>query len=176
MPPRELHILGIDPGGTTGWCRLTFPRICITEGAPGEIWEQEVGEFFGPTWEQTYAIAALCRTVQGLAYRVGPALVVEAWDNDPSFKVTDPEVLSPHAIGSQLEYVAHKTKLLGDARLIFQSRVQAKSTATDDRLKRWGLYKRGSDHIKDATRHAIVALRRARQDPELAAAFWDLAA
>lgn len=174
MPPRELHVLGIDPGGTTGWCKLTIPRVSIVDGEPGTILDQQVGEFAGYEHDQAYEIAALCRTVQGLAYKIGPALVVEDWDQDPSFKSTDPEVLSPCRIGAMLTYVYYRTKLMNDARLVFQSRVMAKSTATDARLKRWGLYRRGSDHIKDATRHAIVAIRRAKQDPELAEAFWDL--
>jgi hypothetical protein len=43
-----------------------------------------------------------------------------------------------------------------------QSASDAKSTCTDDRMRRWGLWIPGQPHATDATRHLIVALRRIR--------------
>lgn len=174
MPPRELHIIGIDPGGTTGWCRLTVPRASVVDGAPGKILEWDYGELTGRESDQVKQLCAIARMTQGLAYKVGPALIVEAWDNDPSFKSTDTEPLSPVRIDAMLTFCWQQTKLLDDARILFQSRSLAKSTATDERLQRWGLYIKGSDHIRDATRHAITALRRAKASPSLAAELWFL--
>ena len=180
-----IHVLGIDPGGTTGWCRLTVPRASMFEDEASRIVEWDYGCFYGQEEQQTIAICRLAREIQGLAYRIGPALVCEDWDSDPSFKSTDPEALSPVRIGAMLRFAMALqgtaainragSSMFGDATLTFQGRTIAKSTATDERLKAWGLWTTVT-HTRDATRHAITALRRARQDPELAARMWPAAA
>lgn len=177
----EIHVIGIDPGGTTGWCRLTVPRKSLFGTDKSQIVEWDHGTFHGSEEDQVLHICRLVREVQGLSYRIGPALIVEDWDSDPSFKTTDKEALSPVRIGAMLRFAKAMSPtdtrhmLLGDATLTFQGRTIAKSTATDDRLKAWGLYV-PNDHIRDATRHAIVALRRARKDPALRTAMWPYAA
>jgi hypothetical protein len=180
----EIHVLGLDPGGTTGWCRLTIPRLSLFGKQPSEIVEWDYGEFAGDEIEQVFQICRLAREVQGLSYRLGPALVIEDWDSDPSFKTTDPQALSPVRIGAMLRFaigLGHMqnglaVRMLEDATLTFQGRTIAKSTATDDRLEAWGLYTAGSPHVRDATRHAVVALRRARSSAELRASMWPYAA
>lgn len=173
----ELHILGIDPGGTTGWCLLTIPTLSIFGDAPSAILDFATGEFLGNENQQADKICEFARTTQSLSYKVGPALVVEQWDFDPSFNNSDQEPYSPLRIGAKLGYAQHLGKL-GDATLNWQGRVQAKKTATDERLRAWGLYTRGSDHERDATRHAITALRRTRDRTgrEWARALWPYAA
>lgn len=51
---------------------------------------------------------------------------------------------------------------------------EAKTIATDDRLKMWGLYERegGMQHARDADRHAISWLRKCKERPELRAKSW----
>src|SRR5579872_4706173 len=181
-----IHVLGIDPGGTTGWCRLTVPRASMFEGEASQIVEWDYGCFYGQEEHQIFSICQLTREIQGLAYKIGPALVCEDWDSDPTFKSTDPEALSPVRMGAMLRFAVAlqgtgavnrsvTISMLGDATLMFQGRTIAKSTATDDRLKAWGLWTTVT-HTRDATRHAITALRRAKQDPELAARMWPAAA
>jgi squalene cyclase len=71
-----------------------------------------------------------------------------------------------------LRYAEHRHEL-NDGRVILQNRAIAKSTATDDRLKAWGLYDTNSGpHARDATRHAITALRRARDKPKFRDEMW----
>lgn len=171
----EIHIVGIDPGGTTGWCRLTIPTRSIFGSEPGGILDWDTGEWRGDENKQADAICEFARTTQSLAYRIGPALVVEQWDHDPSFNNADEEPYSPLRIGAKLGYARHLGKM-GDSTLNWQGRTQAKSTATDVRLREWGLYTKGSDHERDATRHAITALRRAKTDPRWAARLWPYAA
>lgn len=166
-----LHVIGIDPGGTTGWCRLAIPTMSIFGDEPGAILEKEFGEFTGDENDQADSIARLARERQGLAYRVGPALVVEKWDFDPSFQNSDEEPYSPLRIAAKLGYIQHIGKL-GDATLSWQGRTQAKSTATDERLRAWKLWSGTSDHTRDATRHAITVIRRAARDADLAAQLW----
>jgi hypothetical protein len=163
MTTKHLHILGIDPGGTTGWARLTVPRMSIFGDEPSEIWEWDYGIFDGDEIEQAISISRLARTIQGLDYKTGPALMVEDWDQDPRFKSTDPTALSPVRIGSYLRLLHHQGAM-GDSTLTFQGRTIAKRTATDDRLHAWHLYV-ANDHIRDAIRHAVVGLRRAADHP-----------
>jgi hypothetical protein len=171
MPTDHLHIMGIDPGGTTGWYLLTVPRDCIFGDAPSQILEHDWGEFDGPEWQQAIEIARLAREIQSLDYKTGVALIIEAWDQDPTFKNTDSEPLSPVRIGAMLDLLLHQ-RMIADATLHFQSRTLAFTTVTDERLKRWGLWVKGSDHVRAALRHAITALRRARTNPEFAAELW----
>jgi hypothetical protein len=171
VPSKYLHVLGIDPGGTTGWYNITVPRDCMYGDAPSQIIEHDWGEFTGSEAHQAIEISRLAREIQSLDYKTGPALIVEAWDQDPRFNSTDPEALSPVRIGAQLELLREQ-KQLGDATLHFQSRSLAFSTATDDRLRRWGLWVKGSDHVRAALRHAITALRRARENPDFIKELW----
>jgi len=171
MPPKNIHLMGVDPGGTTGWYNLTVPRDCIFDDAPSRIIEHDWGEFTGPEARQAIELSRLVREIQGLDYKVGPALVVEQWDQDPTFKSTDPEALSPVRIGAMHELLREQ-KNLGDATVTFQSRSLAFSTVTDERLQRWRLWVKGSDHVRAALRHGITALRRARENPEFAIQLW----
>lgn len=138
---------------------------------PSQIIEHDWGEFTGPEPKQSIEIARLAREIQSLDYKTGPAIICEAWDIDPRFHSIDPEILSPIRIGAQLELLKEQ-KQLADATLHFQSRSLAFSTATDDRLKRWRLWVQGSDHVRAALRHAITALRRARENPEFIKELW----
>jgi hypothetical protein len=167
----ELHTIGIDPGDTTGWCTITVPYKSVFFDQPSEILSWDYGEFQGAEELQVRNICSLARTTQSLAYLTGPVLVVEDWDVDPTFGSTDPAVLSPVRILAMLRYAAFRNEI-PDSRVVPQGRTIAKSTATDERLKQWGLYTAGSDHIRDATRHAITALRRAKNNPEFRDACW----
>jgi hypothetical protein len=165
MTTKHLYIKGIDPGGTTGWAWLCVPRMAIFGHDDPEILEWDYGELTGPLPGQAVALARMARELQGLDYRTGPALMMEAWDQDPNFKVTDPEVLSPVKLGAQMELLAAQDRL-GDATLHFQSRTLIHSKGvSDERLKKLGLYVAGSDHIRDAIKHALVGLRRAAENP-----------
>lgn len=170
---KELKVIGIDPGGTTGYCIIWVPRECIYDPNkyPAEILEVRTGELGGDEVKQAQDLGGLARSTQGLDYRVGPALVVEDWDQDPRFHSTDPEALSPVRIGAMLRYAKMRKELL-DSRLLFQSRTLAKSTFTDERLHAAHMYTKGSDHIRDATRHALTALRRARTNKEFRMQMW----
>lgn len=171
MPYPELKILGIDPGGTTGWARLVVPRKSIYGDEPRRIIEWEWGEVYGPEEKQVDELAGLVRATQGLSYQVGPAVVVEDFDIEPHNRTRDREMLSPVRIAAMLRYAQHLGKLQ-DAQIVMQGRQLAKGTATDDRLRHWGLYIKGSDHARDAMRHAITALRRASENPAFLEKMW----
>ena len=172
MPPANLHVIGIDPGETTGWCRLTVPRDCMYGDEPSTIIEWDYGEIVGGEFDQVAAIGRLVRETQGLDFGVGPAVVVEDFDIPPHAPTTDPVLLWPVRLAAMTAYACWRGEMGPDATVTLQGRTMAKQTATDDRLHAWGLYIKGSDHIRDATRHAIVALRRARGKREFRDQLW----
>jgi|SRR5215471_1428367 len=171
MTARNIHVMGIDPGGTTGWYVVTVPRYSIFAGHPPEVLEYDWGEFTGPEEVQATEIARLIREVQGIEYKAGPAVICEGWTIDPTYKSTDPDQLSPIRIGAMLSLLRHQGKL-GDATLTFQDRSLAKQAYTDERLRSRGLWVEGSEHIRDACRHAFTGLRRARENTEFAKQLW----
>lgn len=170
MTTRHLHIMGVDTGGTSAWYLLTVPRLSIFGDEAPDILERDYGTFTGPEPAQAIAIARLVREIQSLDYKTGVAVMSEDWDIDPNFRSTDPETLSPVRINAMLSLLLVQ-KRMGDATLCLQSRTIAKQTATDERMKRWGLYV-ANPHITDAGRQAVVGLRRARSSPDFARALW----
>lgn len=170
----EIILIAIDPGGTSGLCRITVPTLAIFGDWPSEIVEWDYFALNGRETKQAKEIAEYARQQQGLAFRVGPAIVSENWDQDPSFKSTDSEALSPCRINAMLALL-HDLGLMGDATLTLQPRSIAMSTMTDDRLRDRHMYV-GHKDIRAATRHALTALRRAKENPEFAERLWPYAA
>lgn len=64
--------------------------------------------------------------------------------------------LAPVRVGSMLALAAE----LAVMDVEYQMASMAKTTVTDERLKRWGFWTKGSDHARDATRHLLTYLRR----------------
>lgn len=170
MTTRLLHILGIDPGGTTGWCLLTVARAAIFDYEEPGIIEWDYGELNGPEPAQSVKIAQMAREIQGLDYKTGPAIIPEQWDIDPSFQSTDQERYSPVRINAQLQLLHYESRM-GDSTLTFQSRSLA-FRFTDERLQKHGIYVEGSKHIRAATKHAITGLRRSRENRDFALQLW----
>jgi hypothetical protein len=173
MTPTHLHVIGVDPGQTTGWARLTVPRACVFGTADPEVLRWDTGEITGPEPEQVRDLARLCRTTQSLDYNIGPALIVEDFDLMASNPTTDAEVLlSPVRIAAMIRMTMFMGALFGAARLTMQGRTIAKTTMTDERLRKSGYWVEGSDHERDAVRHAFTALRRAREKPAFRDRLW----
>lgn len=179
MPPSALHVFGIDPGGTTGWCRMMIPRDCLFANkphlwgkAPSAVLEWEYGEITGEETEQAIELARILRNTQGMDYKVGPAAVVEDFSIQINNPTTDSELLSPVRIGAML-LMLKRLRQMSDTRIVFQNRTIHMTTMTDERLKSAGYYVPGPDHIRDAIRIAITALRRARNDMSFRDELWD---
>lgn len=173
MPPKLLNIIGVDPGKTTGWALWKIPRDSMFAGGDPEIVERYSGEIRGGESDQVFKLCRFFRTVQGLDYKIGPAVVCESFDFGSP--LSDPEVYSPVRIAAMLKFCFEQPTLkqVGDARLVMQSRTIAKRVANDQRLKAAGLWKPGSDHERDAERHIVTALKRARAKREFRDRLWD---
>lgn len=172
MTPPHLNMIALDPGGTTGICIAQVPRMSVYGSKPGRWLRLECREVTGDEDVQVDSICRIIREVQSLDYGIGPAVVGEQFDNDSPFN--DDDVFSPVRIMAKLEYARHLGKT-GDSKIVYQTRGMAKSTATDDRLRAWGLYEEtvGSMHKRDATRHLITMLRRARKSARLRDRLWN---
>ena len=95
-----------------------------------------------------------------------PAVVIEDFDNRRALR--NREYLAPVRVASKIEFCI-QTGMAGQVTgHEWQMPSLAFETAPDDRLKKWGLYPPGPEHPKDATRHAITLIRRAKKDPKLA--------
>lgn len=156
----EIAILAFDPGGTTGWAVLRLSQACLTEPdvrilASIRAWE--CGQYTGPEFAHVDQAEGL------LDQWPAGAVVVEDFILRTANRNRD--VLSPVRIGFGLGYLCWKR---GKSPYL-QQPAMAKTTASDDRLKAWGLYRPGEEHARDATRHAITFARRCKDQPGLLA-------
>lgn len=172
MTSNYLNLFAIDPGGVSGWAHFIIPRASMFGDAESEVTDWSTGEVYGDEDSQAIDISRLVREIQSMDYKLGVAVVCEDWDYGSPLK--DPEVYSPVRIAAKLKLLNHM-HMMEDATFTLQSRTQAMSTATDERLKAKGFWVPGSTHKQDATRHAITALRRAKQKRVFRNRLWDTA-
>lgn len=167
-------VIAVDPGGTTGWSVMCVEPDCLADpeiSVLASIVHWASGQVDGEENAQAHALVTL------IASWPHAAVVCENFTLR-TFKQSR-ELLSPVRITSKLDYVMNRG--LEDVapagrRIWLQEPSMAKGTATDDRLKDWGLYRRvgGEEHARDATRHAITFLRRASDRPKLRHSAWPL--
>ncbi len=126
------------------------------------------GQVGGNENEQAVALGEL------IAAWPGCAVVIESFTLR-TFKMSA-ELLSPVRVTAKLELLLHMGSLDLDpnTHIWKQEPSLAKSTATDQRLKDWGLYQKegGLEHARDADRHAITFLRRASSSKQLRYVSW----
>lgn len=178
-------VLAFDPGGTTGWCAMGIPKLALFPTSDDESleWMDYIQFSHGQidcmtmTFEEAehnvkrhngLSIGAENRGVSKMIdltveYNF-PAIVLEDFILD--FKKADMkrETLSPVRLISMFSY-GLQIIIKKDQRppIFIQGRSNVKTTATDERLKNWGLYDRNSgNHARDATRHAAYFLRGCR--------------
>lgn len=160
--PSGVHracILGVDGGITTGLSMITVPRDSLIGDEPGKILSHD-------TWETTGSLRMQVRQVTSLALRASaffPCLIVcEDFDlggNRLTGSGAENDVVASLRFGAALRYAVTSGQADRSV-LVFQGRTLAFSAAGDERLKKWKLYTEGSDHKRDATRHAITMIRR----------------
>jgi hypothetical protein len=157
-----LYAMGIDPGNTTGVAIIGVHERTIYSNHPGRIKYFEAFDITGNYSAQVIEIMAVASEFFPLA------LVVETFI--PKKPITSPEYLSPVRVAARIEMCVETHYTLSP--LFWQSPADAMSTAPDERLKLWGLYRPGPDHIKDGTRHAITFIRRAKADTRIRDRAW----
>lgn len=154
----------IDPGGVTGICTVWYWREgLLSPSIPVQkcmmAWEASC--LYGEENEQT--LAAL-RWISERSL-VGMDVAIEDFILQSAIKGR--ELLSPVRIGHKLDYQLWRGIRCADEtkrtfKPTWQSANDAKNVVNDARLKQYAMYTPGPDHARDATRHAILWLRRRR--------------
>jgi hypothetical protein len=158
--------MGIDPGGTSGWGVIGVERDSIFDDAPHIIRHFNYGEVTGSYTSQVLKLREIAADYHDPFYTL--AIALESFS--PRKPIRSEEYLSPVYVNSRIQFLVDTNRI--KAPLFYQTPSIAMDTASDKRLKRWGLYVPGPDHIKDGTRHAITFIRRCKADPKLREAAW----
>jgi hypothetical protein len=169
VQPGMVYVMGIDGGGTTGWGIIGVERASIFGPEKSAIRHFKHGQVTGSYTEQVLTLLQIIKTYHNPYYTL--ALAVESFS--PRKPITSEEFFAPLEINARLQFLVDTHKI--HSPLFYQTPSFALSTASDKRLKRWGLYTPGPDHVKDGTRHAISFIRRCKADNDLAAKAWPLA-
>lgn len=161
-------ITAVDPGGSTGICTVWYSAKKLADpGTPllHSLFAWQAAGLHGGENEQTLEV------LRWFANRsAGPDLsdiVIEDFILGSAIK--DRELLSPVRIGHKIDYQLWRgLKVASGHRLSFEPYWQlandAKRVMTDQRLQLMSMYTPGPDHARDATRHAILWLRKHRAD------------
>lgn len=171
---QTLQVMGIDPGGTTGWA-----IGCFTYGAifgsdqlfpmPSGCVSMTSGQIVGPENMQV-------DEVMGIIDKFGvTTVIIENFQLRKAIRSED--LLSPVRIGHKIDYAiwnvnASNASAETRIRIGWQMPALAMSSATDERLKIWNIYHKGQEHARDARRHVATFARRAKSDKQLREQFW----
>lgn len=136
------HVWAFDPGETTGWCHLS-------------IHDGEVGVFScGETDHQ--GIGNLLFDNQALKAAISKRDVVETTFVIEKYVMNSKITQSPWSLETTglIRYMAVRNQIP----IVSQTPGAAKQLASNDVIKRAGLYEPGKGHAMDAVRHALYFL------------------
>jgi hypothetical protein len=161
-----LQVMALDPGETTGWAIFWVPTANLLSREVGlfDDAEYDCGQITGPEEVQTLKVKTV---MQGLMS--GPLIIEDFILRQ--FR-QDKSLLSPVRVTAMVEYMLYEQNWNAKHPVRKQQPALAKTTATDERLRDWGLWEAGAPHARDAIRHAVTFLRRAKTDPRLRRWGW----
>jgi hypothetical protein len=177
-------VISIDPGGVTGWSVMeVHPEALVDTDVSilDNILNRDNGQVRampveGPkkpkvrelSREERACVRAILNDV--ILRYPNAAVVIE--DFILRRASMDRELLSPVRLTAALEWAIDD--LPERYELFRQTPAEAKQLATDDRLKNWGLYQRagGMQHARDADRHSITFLRKAKYSGGVRGEAW----
>lgn len=158
-------VIALDPGGTTGWSIMqVHPESLIDPQCPIlsniDYWQH--GQFTGNENRQAKEAAELIEQWPGAAVVIEDFILRKF--------LQDRDLLAPVRITARVEYALY---LRGQS-FFKQQPSEAKGVATDDRLKAWKLYRSegAEQHARDADRHAITWLRKAKERSVIRSYSW----
>jgi hypothetical protein len=168
-------VVSLDPGGTTGWCVFSVYPDCLVENdisILASITHWRSGQIVGPETQQEDSILELLAMWPGAAVCTEQFIPRQANMGDEMYSPMRLNVLVKWAMRRGFDGV---DEFGNPPRQTFtQQPSLAMGTATDARLKDWGLYERsgGQEHARDAVRHGITFLRRAKEKNNLRYRAW----
>jgi len=145
--------MGVVPGSTSGVAIIGVHERTIYRDYPGKIIHNEAFDITGNLTSQVFEIMTV------LSEFWPCALVVESFNSKKP--IANQGCLDPVRVGARIEMCVESHYTL--APLFWQTPVIALDTAPDNNLKLWGIYEPEPDHIRNATRHAITFIRRAKE-------------
>ena len=153
----RVGILALDPGSTSG----VDCGVWSLSGSVGDAllgYRGEVSELRGTLDDQAQIVARMWVRLCESNPELRCYLVIESFQLGPTRHVLQEHVLDP----IRLSYLTIGYLRGAGVRIevMWQTPAAAKSHATDARLREWGAWVRGSDHKRDARRHAITLRNR----------------
>lgn len=167
-------VIALDPGQTTGWslmvvepeslidheCKVIESVTTHHHGQVSSLWDENTH-----TDGESIAVDDIWAMIEQWpeAAVVMEDFVIRMNDRSRQF-------LSPVRIMARVDYLLWK-----HGRTSFrQTPADAKNTCSDDRLKDWGFYDKygGLNHARDADRHALLFLRKCKQNAQMRAKAW----
>lgn len=170
---KEAAVIALDPGGTTGWSLISVHPEALTEPKADvfeNIFEHKHGQVdcgshrgnLESSLHEGISTEGEFSGVYDLAefVRAWPSAAVVIEDFNLRQLRMDRDLLSPVRITSALGY----SMWLDGRDYHIQSPSDAKRVCTDERLKEWRMYESSGAlrHARDADRHAILFLRKAK--------------
>jgi hypothetical protein len=163
----RLSVFAVDPGGTTGWAEISVPVESLLDRQVDLFLDLsfDCGQITGDPNSQVEELG-------GLLWQFKGPVIIEDFILR-QFR-QDRDLLAPVVVTAKLEYEI----FVSNKQRVYQQRVKrqqpslAKSTATDDRLREWGLWEVGAPHARDSLRHTMTFLRRAKTDRKLLEWGW----
>jgi hypothetical protein len=179
----EATVIAIDPGGTTGWSLISVHPASLVESNADfldNIFTHQHGEVdcgvhrgnlhsslhTGISTDGEYGgVYDLTKFIESW-----PVAAVVIEDFTLRQMRMDRDLLSPVRITAALGY----NIWIAGRDYHVQTPADAKTTCTDERLKIWGVYDNsgGLRHARDADRHAILFLRKAKASKKFRAIAW----
>jgi hypothetical protein len=176
-------IIAIDPGGTTGWSLISVPPESLCESdVPilSNIWQHQHGQVdcgmhrgnlatsLHPGISTDGEFSGVYDLVKFIRNWPCAAVVIE--DFQLRVHRMDRELLSPVRVTSAIGFDLWKS----GRDYHIQTPTDAKRTCSDERLKTWRMYDPtgGLVHARDADRHALLFLRKAKANRRHRAAAW----
>lgn len=177
-PRHKATVLALDPGGTTGWSVMSIhaealldPEVPILENivfwqhgqidcgsTKGNLGTSGVGDITDGV--STSGEAAGVNEIISLL-RAWPGAVIVIEDFIVRQMNQSRDFLAPVRITAAVSQYLYNQR----RSMFVQQPAMAKTSATDERLQKWGLYDRngGLGHARDADRHAITFAKRLKQ-------------
>jgi len=169
-------VVAYDPGGTTGWSVLSFHAESLSEPdvsmldniehwTHGEIDCDMPASYGKRTYSKDMEIRGIQVMVDIAEAWPGAVLLIEDFIMFTQRK--DRETLTPVRLIAMFDYAMAPNN-------VYRQMPSEKGGATDERLKEWNLYERegGAGHARDADRHGIVLMRKAKAKRATRHTYW----
>lgn len=160
------QVLAIDPGGTTGWAvveeRKGADNNCAVIASGQLTGLEKPGQWDDPHTPDEISASelAMVRRLRSHITKEIKVMVIEDFILVPNPKTTARSGLSPVRITARIQQMLADDPVGSTRPLFFQSASMAKSTVTDERMRRWGIWVPGAPHANDAIRHGVTFMRR----------------